>query len=121
VSAMAIGAGIGAFGGALPFVEGVIALSVLVLGLLVAFRIHGALPWTLPLIALFALFHGYAHAIEVPEFASASSYFAGVLMATASLHAFGVAAAVFLHQEAKLLRVGGLAISVAGAWLMLGA
>jgi urease accessory protein len=119
VLAVALGAALGLSGSALPLVEGGIALSVLVLGALVAFAIRG--PWQLAagLAAVFAVFHGYAHAASLPEFSNPTSYLAGVLMATASLHAFGVAAGASLLGKSGLLRAGGAAISFAGALLLL--
>ncbi len=119
VVAMAAGAGIGAFGGYLPFAEEGIAVSVLLLGLLLAFAARGSWQWVVPLIAVCALFHGYAHGTALPEFSEPARYFAGFLMATAVLHASGMAAAVTLRNQASALRAGGFAISLAGVWLIL--
>lgn len=121
VAAMTLGAGTGVLGGYVPFAQAGIAVSVLVLGVLVAFAVRGSWQWAAPLVAVFALFHGYTHGTEIPEFSDRWSYFAGFLMATMALHASGVAAAVMLQKQAHLLRAGGVAITLAGAWLVLAA
>ncbi len=121
VVAMTLGAGIGVSGGYVPFVEGGVAASVLVMGLLVALAVKGSWRWAAPLIGVFAVFHGYAHGTEIPAFADRWGYFAGFLAATAVLHASGVAAAVMLQKQAAILRAGGIAISLAGAWMLLAA
>jgi urease accessory protein len=121
IGAMALGAGIGIAGGALPFAESGIALSVLVLGALVAFAARARWEIAGPMIAVFALFHGYSHGTGMPEFSASESYLAGVLMATASLLAFGVATAASLQQQTRLLSAGGAAISLAGVVMILAA
>ncbi len=119
VAAMALGAVVGMSGGPLPFAEAGISASVLVLGLLLAFAVRASWQWAIPLTALCALFHGYAHGTSIPEFSNPAHYFAGFLMATAVLHASGVAAAVTLGNQASALRAGGVAISFAGLWMVL--
>jgi urease accessory protein len=119
VAAMALGAGLGISGGALPFAETAIAVSVLLLGLLLAFAVRGSWQWAVPLTAACALFHGYAHGASIPEFSDPAHYFAGFLMATVVLHASGAAVAVTLRNQAGALRAGGAAISFAGLWLVL--
>jgi urease accessory protein len=121
VFSMALGTVLGYTGATLPFAEAGIAMSVIVLGALVAFAVRGSWQVTAPFAAVFALFHGYAHGAGLPEFSSPAGYLAGVLMATASLHAFGVAAGVMVLDRSRLLRAGGAAISLAGAFLLFAA
>lgn len=117
--AMALGAAVGVSGGYLPLADAAVALSVVILGVFLALAVRGAWQWTAPLIAVFALFHGYAHGTEVPQFADPARYFVGVLLATGALHACGIAAAYTLSTRATVLRAGGAAISLAGLWLVL--
>jgi urease accessory protein len=119
VATMAAGAAAGTCGIALPQVESMVALSVLVLGLLVALTVGAGRYWPVALVALFALFHGHAHGSEMPAFSSPWLYFAGFLAATAALHAIGVAAGVALQARPGILRAGGTAIGLAGTWLLL--
>jgi len=118
VAAMAAGALAGTYGIALPQVEGMIALSVLVLGLLVAIAAGARWQWPVTLVALFALFHGHAHGAEMPALGSPALYFAGFLAATAVLHAIGVGFGAALKTRPALLRTGGVAIGLAGSWLL---
>jgi len=121
VATMAAGAVAGTYGLPLPQVEGMVALSVLVLGLLVALALNTRWVWPVSLVALFALFHGHAHGTEMPEFSAPWLYFAGFTIATAALHAIGVAAGVALKTRPGILRAGGAAIGLAGSWLLFAA
>lgn len=130
VTFMAVGAALGTTGVVLPQVEGVVALSVLALGCAVGLSgkmgsdpifVPGRQKWGLTpifLVAAFALFHGHAHGAEMPDFSSPWQYFAGFAIATAALHAFGVAAGVMLKSHPAILRAGGAAIGLAGGWLI---
>lgn len=88
---MTVGAVFGFSGVALPWVEFGIAGSVLVLGAAVALALRPSLAVSVPLIAVFALLHGYSHGVELPAAASALSYGAGFVAATLALHAVGIA------------------------------
>lgn len=100
---------------ALPGVEAGIALSVLILGLAVAFAARPPLAAAMAVTAGFALFHGYAHGGEMGE-GVATTYAAGMLLATALLHAVGLVAAMLSQQVATpvLTRAAGAAVAVAG-------
>jgi urease accessory protein len=118
VTVMAIGAMLGAAGVLLPQVEGVVAISVLALGCAVGSSVRLAWHWAVPLVAAFALFHGHAHGVEIPAFATPWQYFIGFAVATASLHGLGVCAASTLKQHPAIVRAGGAAIVLAGSWLV---
>ena len=119
VATMASGAVAGTYGLPLPQVEGMVALSVLVLGLLVALALNTRWVWPVSLVALFALFHGHAHGTEMPEFSAPWLYFAGFTIATAALHAIGVATGTALKTRPGILRAAGAAIGLAGSGLLL--
>jgi urease accessory protein len=87
---MAAGAAMGFAGVALPLVEAGIAISVLVLGGVIAFALRPSLAISVPLIAAFALLHGYAHGIELPASVSALTYAVGFIAATFTLHLIGI-------------------------------
>ncbi len=120
VLAMAVGAAVGVSAGLVPAVEGGMAASVLVLGMLLAFAVKAGLRWAVPLTAAFALCHGYAHGAEMPEFSNQAGYFAGFLLATAMLHASGAMVGELLRECAWAVRASGVAFSFAGAWLVFG-
>jgi urease accessory protein len=118
VTIMAVGAALGAGGVPLPRVEGMVAVSVLALGCVVGLSARLSWYWAVPMVAAFALFHGHAHGVEMPDFAAPWRYFLGFTLATASLHALGVVAASALKTHPALVRAGGAAIGLAGVWLV---
>ena len=110
---MAVGAGIGMFGVALPPVETGIALSVVILGALILFAVHAAVWVACVVVALFALFHGYAHGIELPSAADPIGYSLGFVLATGSLHVAGITigALGWLPRGEMVLRgLGGIVL-----------
>jgi urease accessory protein len=114
-AAMIAGAALGYAGIALPFVEPIIAISVLILGLLVACAsrlraLHGA-----ALIGVFALFHGAAHSAESGVGIAPLAFMAGVVATTVALHFAGAAAAALLRSR---VRFAGLPLIATGAWLV---
>lgn len=95
---MAAGAALGFGGVALPWVEIGIAGSVLVLGAMVALTLKPSLAVSLPLIALFAVLHGYSHGVELPADASGLTYGAGFAAATFALHLVGIALGLLANR-----------------------
>ncbi len=89
VMCMGFGALLAWRGTYLPSVESSIAASVLVLGLLLATRARAPFVLALPITASFALVHGYAHGAEAGG--ASMGFFAGMMLATAALHALGIA------------------------------
>jgi urease accessory protein len=119
VSVMAVGGMLGIAGVPVPMVEPGIATSVLLLGLLIALSVRMPLAFSIPLVSVFAIFHGYAHGAEMPADASGVAYAAGFLVATAALHCGGIALGMAIQRlsKASTLRIAGAAIAVAGAAL----
>lgn len=121
VGVMLAGGALGMAHVPVPFVEPGILASVVALGLLVALAVD--LPvWTGGLIiGAFALLHGHAHGTEVPETASGIEYMAGFAIATALLHAVGIAAALGLGLRFRsLVRAAGAACALVGVGLIAG-
>ncbi|WP_107852241.1 HupE/UreJ family protein [Oceanimonas marisflavi] len=112
VAAMVAGAGLGISGLGLPVVEPVILTSMVMLGGLLAVNMAGAGRALMLLCALFGLFHGNAHGLEMPASGSAVAFISGMVLATAALHAAGGITARYLHGT--LLRVFGLAMAGVG-------
>jgi urease accessory protein len=117
---MAVGAGIGMFGVGLPPVELGIAASVIVLGALIlgAVRLH----WiaACAIVAVFALFHGYAHGVELPSAADPIGYSLGFVVATGMLHVFGIAVGALgaSRRGAMMVRGAGLGVLGMGAYFL---
>lgn len=99
----------------LPLVEPAIAASVLILGLLVATRARLPLAAGSALVAAFALFHGLAHGAELGSPAA----LAGMVFATALLHAAGLGLGVLLRTRPMWLgRAAGALVGVSGLALL---
>ncbi len=109
----------------MPFVETGIGLSVVVLGLLVAFQISLPNAAAMLIVGLFALFHGHAHGAEMPAGASGLSYGFGFVAATAFLHAAGIGLGMALgplgRDHRRVAQLAGGAMSVAGLAILGGA
>jgi urease accessory protein len=117
---MAVGAAMGFGGVSLAWIEIGIALSVVVLGAMVAFRARPSLAVSVPLIGLFALLHGYSHGVELPAEASALSYAAGFIAATLVLHLIGIGLGLSFNRLPVRFaaRTAGGAIAVLGVALL---
>ncbi len=121
VSIMALGGAMGMMHVPVPFIEPGIAASVLILGLLIAFAVRLPLAASIPLVGLFAVFHGHAHGAEMPEDASGIAYAVGFMLATATLHVVGIGFGMTIQRftAAPLIRFAGAAIAVAGVYIAL--
>ena len=122
VGVMLIGGALGMAHVPLPYVEPAILASVVAIGILVALAVDLPVWAGVAIVALFALFHGHAHGSEVAENVGGIEYMAGFALATATLHAVGIAMALGLsrlHMQA-LIRVGGVACVLVGAGLYAG-
>lgn len=125
VAVMALGGALGVMGVAVPFVEIGIALSVVVLGAVVAFGVKAPVALAMAVVGLFAIFHGHAHGAEMPEDAGGLAYAAGFMIATALLHTAGLAAGLLIATAgrqtgpAMVRSAGGLA-ALAGVGLLTG-
>ncbi|OEC33055.1 urease accessory protein [Pseudomonas cuatrocienegasensis] len=119
VASMLAGGMLGFAGLEIPLMETGIAASVLAFGLLVAVAVRLPMVISIALTALFALTHGVAHGLELPNLASPWTYAVGFLVATAALHAAGYALVRSLPRAAApLVRVAGAASALTGVWLL---
>ncbi len=97
-------------------VEAGIAVSVSVLGLLIAFSVQLPLLASAVLVALFALMHGYAHGVELPATASGMLYAAGFILSTALIQLCGFAGSVWMNKKiaTRAIRLTGAGIASIG-------
>jgi urease accessory protein len=119
LAVMAAGGLIGVAGVSFYFVEPGIAASVVVLGIIVALALKPPVAVAMGLVALFAVFHGYAHGIDTPLDGSTAAYGAGFMVATALLHAAGIALGMLVGRisatQGQLgYRLAGSAVALAG-------
>ena len=119
---MVLGGCAAALGMPLPGVEWAIMASVLGLGLLIAITKVVPLSAGAALVALFAVFHGHAHATEMAAGSTLAAYSAGFLLATALLHISGVLGGLALAKgfTRDALRITGGFIAAAGALMICG-
>lgn len=125
VGAMGLGFLACMLGLALPFVEPVILASVIVLGLVVALAMPVPIWLCAGVIGFFAFFHGHAHGGEIGA-AGMLPYAAGFAVATAMLHATGIAIGLGLgrlfggNTGRIVTRTAGAATALGGLWLAMG-
>lgn len=117
VGAMLTGGGMALAGLSLPHVETGIAASVLVLGLLIATRRQWAVKAGMAIAAGFALFHGYAHGLEMPQTASPALYALGFVLATVFLHGIGIAGSLIGRYA---MQAAGVGIAASGLVMIFG-
>ena len=116
---MAMGGALGILGVPIPAVEPVIAVSVIVLGTLIALAARPPVIVATVVVGTFAVFHGYAHGAELPEGVGSLTYSLGFVVATGLLHVTGILIGLVteLPQGDKLLRTAGGLIGAAGLYL----
>ena len=117
---MAAGGVLGIAGAPMPPVEIGIALSVLLLGGAIAAAFKAPVWAAALVVAVFAVFHGYAHGAELPAAADPLGYSLGFVLATGLLHLAGIAIGL-LHVHPRgmtaIRAVGGL-IAAAGVYFL---
>lgn len=119
LSAMCFGGVLAISGVHLPLVETGIVASVFFLGSALIFKVRSPLLVALPLVGLFAIFHGYAHGSEIAG-AFALPYSTGFLIGTALLHAAGIFFGIAARRtKFPVLRYAGAVMVVVGVCLSL--
>jgi urease accessory protein len=117
VAVMALGGTLGIAGIGVPFVELGIALSVVVLGALVAAGVKAPVAAAMALAGGFAIFHGHAHGAEMPETVAGLAYGVGFMLATALLHLAGIGIGMLIGRTGD--RYGPVAVRSAGGCIAL--
>jgi urease accessory protein len=113
---MAFGGALGVMGVPVPAIETGIALSGVVLGLMVLFRMRPPLWIAASIVGTFAIFHGHAHGTELPQSTSPLTYSAGFVISTGFLHLGGIGLGWLTKWSWGLVivRVCGAAIACIG-------
>jgi len=123
VFVMALAGIAGMTGFQLPFVEIGIGMSVIVFGLAVALQLSVPTLVAMGLVGFFAIFHGHAHGMEMPQGVSGLFYGAGFICATKLLHALGVGLGLTIGKTGqvysrRIVQIGGGVIAIAGASIL---
>jgi urease accessory protein len=118
---MAAGAGLHFAGFTLLAAEQWVALSVPVFGLILWRNFHTSTAWATELLAVFALSHGYVHALEIDAGADQTGYALGFLLATALLHGLGIVTGLLGVKTVNQVRISfGLVCTIVGVVLLAG-
>ena len=113
---MSIGGALGVIGIPIPFIETGIALSDIFLGAAVLFAWRPNLWVAAILVGVFAIFHGYAHGVELPNATNPLIYSIGFVIATGLLHLVGIAIGELkqVSYGEYIVRTMGAVISLIG-------
>jgi len=114
---MAVAALISASGFNIPVLEPLIAGSVVLLGLMVVFAVRLPVNLSMLIVGLFAVVHGYAHGLEMPQASSAILYGSGFVLATSLLHLIGIGLGKVAYRKHLLSWLSGSIIAIAGLYL----
>jgi urease accessory protein len=119
---MAVAGAYGVLGLPLHGVEIGIALSAIMLGAMVAGAVKPPLWVAAVLVGAFAIFHGYAHGVELPVGADAIAFSMGFVIATGMLHVGGIAFGALSRWPAGRIavRVAGAVVAVIGVGYLTG-
>jgi len=119
---MSLGGFLALVGVRVPGAEAAVALSALLLGLMVAAEAKPNLPVAASLVAVFAIFHGYAHGAELPAGDSGLTYSIGFVAATGCLHLAGITIGLAHKWRSGQLAIRfiGACIALAGAFFLKG-
>jgi urease accessory protein len=117
---MAIGGVLGILHVPLPMPEVMIALSALVLGAAVAVRMRLPFAAAAAIVAVFAIFHGYAHGAELPKSADPLAYGVGFVVSTGLLHLCGITIGTLTRWPSgeRLIQGLGVVIALLGGYFL---
>ena len=114
VAAMIAGFWLATLGTALPYYEPMILASLIGLGLVIALALPLPLVLGAALIAVFGLFHGYAHGVEVVG--TVAAFATGFAITSMLLHIAGIGLALFTTRLTSMrpVQAAGAAIALTG-------
>jgi urease accessory protein len=119
---MAVGGAFGVIGVPLPAGELLIALSVVILGTLVATARRLPVAAALAIVGTFAIAHGHAHGVELPMAADALAFTVGFVLATGLLHLAGIMIGVLARWPSGVIaiRACGGVVALTGCYFVYG-
>lgn len=120
LAVMAASAMLPQWGFGLPSLEAGVALSVALLGLMVANGFRFTPGVSMAVVTAFAILHGYTHGMEVPVDAGLMPFGAGFIAATALLQGCGILLGMAAERisAGKFIQITGSAIAMSGMVLL---
>jgi len=120
---MAVGGALGVAGVPVPGIEIGIAASAIVLGLMVLTAAKPSMWLAITIVAVFAVFHGYAHGTELPDSAEPLAYAVGFVTMTGLLHVSGILIGLIgdLKVGKIIVRLLGALVSMVGIYYLINA
>ncbi len=117
---MALGGALGMANITFPPVEIGIAISVLVMGGVIALAYRAPVWLACIIVGVFALFHGYAHGKELPSAADPIGYSVGFVLATGMLHVAGIGIGLLNERPNGIVvtRSSGGFVALCGVWFL---
>lgn len=117
---MAFGGALGMANVPLPPVEIGIAISVLVMGAVIAFAYRAPVWLACLIVGVFAIFHGYAHGRELPSAADPIGYSVGFMLATGLLHVAGIGLGLANNRPGGIVVTRGIGalVSLTGVYFL---
>lgn len=117
---MGLGGAVAMAGFPIPAIEPGIVVSLVILGLAIAAAVRVPAIIGAAGVGLFAIFHGAAHGLEMPQEGASLAYAVGFILATSFLHLGGVlmARGLLRYDLAFIARLAGAAIGAAGLLLI---
>lgn len=114
------GAALGMFAVPIPSPDLGVAASVLVLGLCIALAVRAPTWVACSIVAAFAVFHGYAHGVELPSAADPVGYSVGFVLATGILHVCGIGIGLLNERPhgVAVTRSMGAVVAIVGVWFV---
>jgi len=118
---MAIGGVLGVAGIQLIGIETLIAVSSIFLGLMVLTASKAKLLLAIAMVAFFAIFHGYAHGLELPNSVQPLAYGLGFVIMTGLLHLSGILiGTINIYKPGKIIVRGlGACICITGVYFLI--
>lgn len=113
VAVMWVGGMVGIGSAEFAWIEMGIALSVIILGLAIAFDKKQPLGFAMAGVGAFAFLHGHAHGVEMPNLASPGMYAIGFILGTTLIHLAGV----FIGAISEKMKGGVMLLRFAGAFI----
>jgi urease accessory protein len=125
VLAMAASSVVGHFGLPIPGIEQGILASDFILGLLLLFAARFPVMVSTGIVAILAIFHGYAHGAEMPSTALGLTYGLGFIISTATLHLVGMGIGFGIDRyqpkfQELLFRLGGGVVLCGAIYALVG-